>query len=447
MDVKPKVAIIGLSPLFERSWIETNILEKLSKNVDVTFFTTYSRTTNYPINEIQNLFEESHVRKVSILRNIAWIAHRGKSTSFKFWLKRYYFSDFLWLQKNLPLRQRIIYFFRQILNFFGVIKNNKVSIFYLFPFKKSIFTLIKRLVPINLKVMKIFSSFDLVIVHSASNEVYVPIIMKSLRAAGIKSFMTIENWDNLTSKQVLFEKPDFVSVMGPIDVGHAVNIHGFRFEQIFCLGLPKFDFLQRYKRKIGEKYERLNLLYIGFHLPHNEIGFLNDLYAQLTHLGLRFDLHYRPHPNARKRLTSDKLFPEISVVSNLNIEKQSGLPFLDESYLKDLLSADLVIGPPTTLMIECMLLNIPCLMDVTSDSIHRTTSARSVTNYLHLKDFYEYFKFLAFENVVECSELIQELELKKSRSVQYPSLYKFVPRGNSDFSTRLYKAIKQIVDN
>ena len=58
MKTKLNVAIIGLSPLFERSWVDTKILDELSKSIDIEVFLTYKRKTNYPSTEIQNFFKK-----------------------------------------------------------------------------------------------------------------------------------------------------------------------------------------------------------------------------------------------------------------------------------------------------------------------------------------------------------------------------------------------------
>lgn len=361
-------------------------------------------------------------------------------------MKRYYFSDYNWWQKDLRFFPKIKYLLSQIVRFIKIVARNRVSFWFFSPIKKLSFNLFQRLIYTNHRIVKLFSKFDLVIIHSASNEVFAPIIINSLRKSGIKTLMTIENWDNLTSKQVLFERPNYVTVMGQVDHKHAMSIHGFKEYEVFPIGLPKFEFLKDYKREIGSKFNKLNLLYIGFHLPHDEIGLLNQLYEELNKRGIEFNLQYRPHPNARKRLTEGNLNGDIYIVDTLELDSDSGLPLLNESYLQDILKADLVLGPPTTLIVECMLLNIPCLLDVTSDSRHRTTSGEAVKKYLHLQDFYNKFKFLSFTNVLECTDFISDFDGTKIRSVAYSELDNFVSPNNLDYASRFLNAIYKIFD-
>jgi hypothetical protein len=443
---KPNVAIIGLSPLFERSWVDTKILDELSRSIDLEVFLTYQRKTNYPSIDIQNFFSKREKKIISILRNMAWITYRKRSPSFQFWLKRYYFSDYNWLQRDLHFFSKAKYLLSQIVRFVKIVSRNRVSFWFFSPVKKIGFILFKKLIYKNQKIVKLFSKFDLVIIHSSSNEVFAPIIINSLRKSGTKTLMTIENWDNLTSKQVLFERPNYVSVMGPMDHKHAMRIHGFKEYEVFPIGLPKFEFLRHFKREIGSKFDELNLLYIGFHLPHDEIGLLNQLYKELKNRGIEFKLQYRPHPNARKRLAEGNLNSDIYIVDTLELDSDSGLPLLNESYLQDILKADLVLGPPTTLIVECMLLNIPCLLDVTSDSSHRTTSGEAVKKYLHLQDFYSKFEFLSFKNVKECTNLISDFNGTKIRSVTYSELDNFVSQNNSGYASGILNALYKILN-
>ena len=444
MKKKPRIAIIGLGPLFERSWVETGILEKLREQLDLQVFLSYPNKTMSQSIDIQKYFGSREKKIVSILRNVAWITYRKKSPSFQFWIKRYYFSDYNWRQKEFSFYLQVKFFVNQLIRLLKIVISNKVSIWFLLPFKKIGFKVLVRLIVQNNKIIELFSDFDLVIIHSASNEVYAPLITHSLNKAGVKSLMTIENWDNLTSKQILFEKPEFVTVMGPADVKNARIIHGFDDSQIFPIGLPKFDFLRDYKRKPEALNTELVLLYIGFHLPHDEITFLNQLYDLLCTQEIQFTIHYRPHPNARKRIAGSNLNKNITIVDSLEIDVDSGLPTLNASYLQDILKADLVIGPPTTLIIECMILNVPCILDVTIDSRHRTTSGKSVENYLHLQDFLSEFQYLAFHNVWDCIRMIKEFNFKRTRFRIYPGLDKFVSQGDVDFSTKLLDAINKI---
>jgi len=442
---KPSIAIIALTPLFERSWIETNVLQSVSEHFDVQLFSTYQSNSPDLSESIQNLFSFRERKIALIIMTIAWITFRKNSPTFVFRLKRFYMSDFLWIQKNLKLRQRCIHYYLQIHSFLKLILTNKRTIWWLMPFKKIIFKFIKRLIRPNKKIINAFKDFDLVIMHSGGNEIFVPLICRSMRQAKIKTFLTIENWDNLTSKQILFEKPDFVSVIGAVDVNNAMKIHGLEKRQIYPIGLPKFDYLRGFTRQDDERYNVLNLLYLGVHLPHDEVGLLNKLYKKLEESDLKFKLLYRPHPSPAAKLSFESLDSRIEIINALQSGNSGGLPSLNDNYLNGITEADLVIGPLTTLTLECMHLRIPCFIDATDDDIHRTTSSRSIRNYLHLSNFYSEFKEDSFTNISEAVRLVKGFDLAKLRVRNYHNLEVFLPSMSTSFAERFTDSVRKII--
>jgi hypothetical protein len=442
---KPRIAIIALTPLFERSWIETNVLQSVSEHFDIQLFNTYQISSAYQSESIQHLFSFRERKIALIVMTIAWITFRKKSPTFMFRLKRFYMSDFLWIQSKLELRQRFTHLYLQTHNFLKLILTNKRTIWWLIPFKKNIFKLIKYFIIPNKKIANTFKDFEVVIIHSGGNEIFVPLICRSMRKAKIKTFMTVENWDNLTSKQILFEKPDYVSVIGAVDIHNAIEIHNLERQQIYPIGLPKFDFLRDFIRKDGEDYDVLNLLYIGVHLPHDEVGLLNKLYKELEGSDIRFKLRYRPHPSPADKLSFENLDSRIETIKLFQNGNSGGLPSLNENYLNGIMEADLVIGPLTTLILECMHLRIPCFIDATDDNIHRTTSSRSIQNYLHLKDFYNEFKEDSFVTISGGVELIKRFDLAKSRAKTYRRLDIFGSPMSSSFAERFTESVQEII--
>lgn len=442
---KPRIAIIALTPLFERSWIETNVLQSVSDHFDVQLFNTYQINSDNRPESIQYLFSYRERKIALILTTIAWITYRKKSPTFMFRLKRFYMSDFLWIQSKLEMRQRFIHLCRQACNFLKLILTNKRTIWWLIPFKKIIFKLAKYSIRPNKTIINTFKNFEIVIIHSGGNEIFVPLLCRSMRQARIKTFLTVENWDNLTSKQILFEKPDYVSVIGAVDVNNAMEIHNLERQQVYPIGLPKFDYLRGFIRQDTESYDVLNLLYVGVHLPHDEVGLLNKLYKELEGSDLKFKLRYRPHPSPAVKLSFENLDSRIETIKPFQNGNSGGLPSLNENYLNGIMEADLVIGPLTTLILECMHLRIPCFIDATDDNIHRTTSSRSIQNYLHLKDFYNEFKEESFVTISDGVKLIKRFDLAKFRARTYGKLDIFGSPMSSSFADRFIESVEEMI--
>jgi spore coat polysaccharide biosynthesis predicted glycosyltransferase SpsG len=65
---------------------------------------------------------------------------------------------------------------------------------------------------------------------------------------------------------------------------------------------------------------------------------------------------------------------------------RTGLPHMDDEFINALTEADVVVGAPTTLMLEAMLVGRPCVLDITSDKFHRTTAGNAAQRYTHMRD-------------------------------------------------------------
>jgi lipid A disaccharide synthetase len=59
---------------------------------------------------------------------------------------------------------------------------------------------------------------------------------------------------------------------------------------------------------------------------------------------------------------------------------------MNDEFINALTEADVVVGAPTTLMLEAMLVGRPCVLDITSDKFHRTTAGNAARRYTHMKD-------------------------------------------------------------
>ena len=57
----------------------------------------------------------------------------------------------------------------------------------------------------------------------------------------IKLNFIIDNWDNLSSKMIFFEKPEKIFVWGEQTKKHAQNIHSISSERIFKIGSARYE--------------------------------------------------------------------------------------------------------------------------------------------------------------------------------------------------------------
>ena len=402
--MRKKIAVVALNEAFKRSWIDTGILNELSEVQDISLFTCFDNNYKIPNIDLRKFIEPNSLKQVTLLKNMVWIAYRNRCISFKFNLTRWYLSNFYWYQKKMPVISRFKYFIRQVYLFLRkVFVENKLSFFYFVPFKKFVIKIMLNQFNGTIELERLFSKFDLVIFHSCTLEKEFPLIQQSLKNSKTQTLMVLESWDNLTSKQIFLFKPNYIGVVGQLDVSNAMRIHGFEQTQIFQVGLPKFEILKRFKYDIERKSDLKTILYVGFFLPHDEINLLNQLQITLGNFDENFQILYRPHPGAKKRLFVEQLDPRVHTTRRWS---STELPPLNSEYMSEVLFADVVIGPPTTFLLECMLIGVPTLIDLTNDGIHRTTSSNSAKNYLHISQFVSMLDQITFRSIDHLRDLI-----------------------------------------
>jgi hypothetical protein len=234
-------------------------------------------------------------------------------------------------------------------------------------------------------------SLDYFIIPSSADDPSLYGLISQLKRVQIKTVLAIDNWDNLTSKSVFPFNPDYITVMGEPCKEHARIIHGIDVRNIWVLGLPKFEIFRNGNyRTLDVAPREFTVLYLGFSLQHNEIEVLNSICDLLiSEIGTGdFRLIYRPHPYALTRVpTPAKLnsIIEVELVQENDLV-QNGAPTYDGLYFRSMNIANLVIGPPTTMLLEAMLMGKKCVVDATDDQQHRTTSRVCHEKFLHIQD-------------------------------------------------------------
>ena len=210
------------------------------------------------------------------------------------------------------------------------------------------------------------------------------------RQIELKSLVAIDNWDNLTSKSVYVVQPDYLTVMGKKCIEHARNIHEIPQQSVLTFGLPRFDAYRKYlqgKRAVATRPKK-RVLYAGFSMAHSEKRIV-DVIA--SHLDEKFgegcvEMHYRPHPSPIPRIDDYEISHPRVVINGHGSLQRTGMPTMNNDYMSAMQEADVVIGAPTTLMLEAMLLGRPCVIDLTTDPYHRTTASNAAKHFVHMHD-------------------------------------------------------------
>lgn len=236
---------------------------------------------------------------------------------------------------------------------------------------------------------------------------YDPMVWDGVRAArslGIPSLALIANWDNLSSKGVFAEKPDYLGVWGQQGVEHAEFMHGIPRDRARPLGAPQFEhYFQHALGSSQSPFPFRYVLFAGCFAPFDELAALERLERLIEEHGLDVKIVYRPHPHRYPRKRSDfvdedrfrhvVLDPQIHDLYAASVEESKNwnspqrkrvkplLPPLD--YYPALLeNAEFVVCPLSTMIVEAAIFERPVVVVAYDDGIHENSPA-SVVDYEH----------------------------------------------------------------
>ncbi len=247
------------------------------------------------------------------------------------------------------------------------------------PYIYGFFQKLRRLISPCIELQAIISRSkpDLIIYPSTAYSIVGEDILKlSNKGRIFKTLFLIDNWDNLSSKSVFEDKPSYLGVWGEQSKKHAIEIQDCNPDNIHILGTPRYLIYEMHKHnnkeKLGKVYEFPYILFLGMGgLGYDEIGALKKVSQVLSENRELFPegckIVYRPHPWGRGMVLQNEfnqLFDD-----NIVLDKQLEEHFHSEIYFKDrsfqpsldyypslLSNSSIVVGGPTTMVMEALLL-------------------------------------------------------------------------------------------
>jgi hypothetical protein len=425
-----KVALVLLNPQYIRSWIDNGLIDELIEDneIEVTIFapqhvieriSEYTNIEKVIIDSIEPSFASTHLVAMN------WIEKRKRSTTFQFALKRTFCTDYKVVVFERGISDSLKQAKKNLKTILFNVSKKRLVIIYLFKPMRLIRRLFSRRLGTQQYLPEAIVSerFDWLFIPCNAIDEIITDYLSSAKKLGLKTLIAIDNWDNLTSKSVFVEQPDFLTVMGERCVEHAVDIHSIERSKVLPFGLPRFDayrngVLSNRKSKLDSTIE---VLYAGFSLPHAEIAVVNYLWEGLKNHFPNHEIRfvYRPHPIPIPRIDDVKeVVPGVVTTQHGKLER-TNMPKMDEDYLLSMLNADVVIGAPTTMVFEAMLLDRPCIIDGTSDRFHRTNAASSIQNSTHMRDLLTVTNLPIANDVEEMLKLLVAMIEQKVWFVNY----------------------------
>jgi hypothetical protein len=430
--------------LYARTFEQTHITEDLAKVFDIQLFNLVNETNIFKEDKkwqnIDKIISEEEKRLSKKLRIVNLISKKKRSNSFKFALKRKIFGNNLIIPRSRnthfldQIKKEIVFRLKSF-----VINYQIISYLYV-PFLARVVTCKrKNNMRKNYQVIELLEEFDYLVIQGIGTEQYIEVIINSMKDTCTKTILIIDNWDNLTSKGSYIVNPDFITVMGENDIENAISTHNFSSNQVWPIGLPKFEQI-KYTNSI--KANKMLIYYIGFSLPHDEVEIINRLYIAIkNHFPTSdFDFIYRPHPLQLER------YHKKSINSQVLVEMESirQLPNLDQTYGQILGEASLVIGPPTTLILEAALMNKNILIDLTKDKLYKTSSGRVAKKYKHIKELEKLMPEICCKNTKILEQKMLELIKSNFPQMEYnKNLNQLISFDDTKFANKLKEKITQ----
>jgi len=242
--------------------------------------------------------------------------------------------------------------------------------------------------------------------------------------AKVNSVTTIsiqENWDNLSSKTILFQHPDYFATWGKQSSHHLKTIHNYR-GNTREIGSIRFIDFHNFRNKflsvnttehevsVNTSQSRRILIIGSGDGEHDliitqEIIKLINLHKKL--LNSKFNIIYRPHPYSAK---IEKNCFDISKLNDVEIDIPSKNEN-DKHRLELVMQSDLLVSLYSTMILESCILNKPCLIPSFLNLNWKYSTSKfldQAEHYLGISNFESIFNVKSYDEVIKILMLIDK---------------------------------------
>lgn len=454
--VKPKILLIVIHDHYINYYFQKNIFQKLSNYYDVRYLVPENIFHMVPdyfkvYTEIfSNDVLKYRQKSFSLISDVYRWKFRKRSKSFYFREKRFahpftIYSYFVFCKRRIDeIKLRLKIFNKKNVssnsNFTKAIntemlplelKKYSLSQYTKWFFRATIlrfcirlisyeplFTLFNNLItkqistPRKLHSIMVSNSSDLVIFPSSAYEslgLHLTVIQKQLKSPIL---FLIDNWDNLSSKSMIWERPDFVATWGEQSKQHACKIQGFSQEQVFVLGTARFsNYIDLRRIKIKSNFDSEYILFLGTSLPFNELKCLEILNSEVkNHQDIYKNLVivYRPHPygvNIKNKTSVENME---FVTIDPGVSSAAG-EFTSIDYFPSILkNAKVVIGGLTSMLIEASIFGKNIVALVHEEKYNITSPHKMYKNYEHVKGIEKLPNLALCESLDKLPDLVND---------------------------------------
>lgn len=443
-----------------RNYIQSDSLSSLEKNYNCFIVCSSKVTNRKDIIKKQNFIgfyqEDDSQSKIAFeYFNILMYRNRKVSKSFSFRIKRLFDSKKIVLKSNTFL-SLFKFFYKKSINYFQYLKLIIKSHIPLFWFYKKKYL---RSNKVNKELEKYINQIKPKIIIFPSTA-YDPIgndIVQMGKKSNIKTIFVIDNWDNLSSKSILYEKPDYLTVWSEQCRKHAIEIQGFTSESIFVLGSARFnDYFTKRDQPLVSHFNFKYILFVGTAVKFDEIDVIRKLDNIISN-NLIFNnikIIYRPHPWRQ----SEEIL-SIECLKNIVIDPQIQKEYFDNKtstefqpeldYYPSLIqNAEFVIGGLTSMLIEALIFRKNCIALAHDDGKNLTSQHNILKNYVHFDGIENIEAIKICDNLENLESLMSKL-LTKNNHLDFVKIdmqreYFLYKEKDKDFKDHLKEIIEKI---
>ncbi len=383
-----------------RNYIETDAFNELAKNYNCKYL--ISNKINSILFEKNNLDYEIYQEdaKQTLMSYNFFITlmfkYRKKSSSFNFRIKRLFplpggVSEIITSILKEGINYKFITIKRVVYRFYKKILSSNL----IFPIYKFLFYKKHKLNNYLINSVNDFNPSLIIFPSSAYDPIGIDIAFISKKNKNIKSFFLIDNWDNLSSKSILFEKPNYLGVWSKQSLGHAIDIQGFDPKNVFIIGTPRYNhyFLDR-KSVLKSHFAFKYILFVGTAVEFDEEGVLvklNNIIEKNKNIFNGIKIVYRPHPWRQSNMSildldlkNIVIDPQLLNTYSKNDKSSDFQPGLN--YYSSLIqNSEFVIGGLTSMLIESIIFRKPYFALAYDDKKNLTSQHNMLKNYVHFR--------------------------------------------------------------
>ena len=349
----------------------------------------------------------------------------------------------------------------------------KIKLLYTFlamPVVYSVFKLCS-VVYLKYKSNKVFEKLlednhpDILLHPSVLAGLFIDDLIYYAKKQRIKSLVIMNSWDNPSTKQSVFGKPDWLFVWGEQTFKHAKRFMGINSDRIKKFGAAQFDLFRKEADISRDEFCEINnidknkriLLYAGSSKGSDEFEHLQfmDTLIETNYLQ-DVTIVYRPHPwggggkNGHRIIDSKwkNIIIDVTMRDYLNNIKSDNkkMSYPDYSNTHNLLSSvDAVISPLSTIILEAAMHGKPVMCFLPDDkdlNIHLELAKTLV----HFDDMYNMEEILVAHGKSELKNKVKIL-LEQSNSKSFSERLKkrveyFVEPYSTPYGERLVEFIE-----